>query len=38
VGTAPTLEDLLDPVEELKVSESPYDSLGGDEEIMQQAV
>jgi hypothetical protein len=38
VDTAPMLKDLLNPVEEWKVSESPYDFPGGDEEIMQQAV
>lgn len=38
VGTALTLEDLLNPVEELKVGKSPYDFPGGDDEIIQQAI
>lgn len=37
-GTALTLGDLLNPVEEQKIGASPYDFLGGDEEIMAQAV
>ena len=33
-GTAPTLEDLLNPIEEKEVGDSPYRFPGGDDEII----
>jgi hypothetical protein len=36
-GSAPTLEDLLNPIEEWQVSELQYDFVGGDAEIVKEA-
>jgi hypothetical protein len=37
-GTAPTLEDLLNPMEETTIGNSPYSFPGGDDEIIAEAV
>jgi hypothetical protein len=34
IGAAPTLEELLNPIEEHEIGNSPYSFEGGDEEIM----
>ena len=33
IGPSPTLEDLVDPIKECKIGESPYRFEGGDAEI-----
>ena len=38
VGTAPTLEDLLNPIQECKIGESPYRFNRGDKEIIAAAL
>ena len=37
-GTAPTLEDLLNPIEETEIGHSDYRFLGGDNEIVAEAL
>jgi hypothetical protein len=34
IGLSPTLEDLVDPIEEREVGDSPYTFEGGDAEIV----
>ena len=34
IGPPPTLDDLVDPIEECEVGDSPYRSEGGDAEIV----
>ena len=38
VGTAPTLKDLLNPIQECEIGESPYHFDGGDKEIIAMAL
>ena len=38
IGTAPTLKDLLNPIQEHKIGESPYHFDGGDEDIIAMAL
>lgn len=38
IGTAPTLEDLLNPIQEHEIGESPYCFDGGDEDIIAMAL